>query len=347
MKPVYVFGATGYVGGELLRLLALHPEFELAGAVSGSQAGKPVASVFPHLLTAYGSTCFVGAEEGLRAVAGLGEAFVFLALPHGESARVAREILAMGKNIHLVDLSADFRFQEAVQYEKMHGHPHPTPELLGQFVFGHPELLPEVKTGPVAHPGCFTTSVTLAVAPLLAAGAVGPNVRVSAVTGSTGSGREPKAATHHPDRHGNVRAYNPLRHRHADEMSALLGRVAGAEIDVRFVPHSGNFARGILSTIFLDAQTSASEEELIQMVNEMYAPKGGFVTASAAMPSVKDVVGTNQVRVGVVREGDQIVLTSALDNLTKGASGGAMQWMNRLAGLDDTAGLKSPGWGWN
>ncbi|HAY13729.1 MAG TPA: N-acetyl-gamma-glutamyl-phosphate reductase, partial [Armatimonadetes bacterium] len=175
----------------------------------------------------------------------------------------------------------------------------------------------------------------------------GPTGARSAVTGRAGRGREPQPAPHRPDRHGNVRAYNPLRHRHADEMSALLGRMAGAEIDVRFVPHSGNFARGILSTIFLDAQTSASEEELIQMVNEMYASRGGFVTASAAMPSVKDVIGTNQVRVGVVREGDQIVLTSALDNLTKGASGGAMQWMNRLAGLDDATGLKSPGWGWN
>jgi N-acetyl-gamma-glutamylphosphate reductase len=396
--PTVILGASGYVGGELLRLLAFHPVLRLAGAVSGSHAGAPIASVFPHLLAAYPSTRFVeggrpgdlldlggalgptsGAAGSLpTAAAGAASPAplaVFSALPHGHAATALDALLsaaeARGRELLVVDLAADFRLADPDLYARIYGRPHPAPGRLASFYCGLPDLCRARPQGPVAHPGCFTTAVTLAAAPLVALGLVTPELVASAVTGSTGSGREPAAATHHPERHGDLRAYNPLGHRHRPEMELLLGRAgrawgegrvrpgtapagtggaeerwAGVAPSVAFVPHSGPFARGIHATVVGHLREPLAAEELAARLAAFYADSP-FVSVSTAPPRLKEVVGTNRCHLGVATHGHEVVVLSVLDNLVKGAAGGGVQWMNRLLGLPDDTGLALPGLGWS
>ncbi|MBX3095246.1 MAG: N-acetyl-gamma-glutamyl-phosphate reductase [Fimbriimonadaceae bacterium] len=350
MKPIFVFGATGYVGAELIRWTVGHPAFELTSAVSSSQAEKPISDVLPAFLATLPDARYESLDTAISKVSELPEAGIFLALPHGESARLAQRLITdsiqEGRRLHLVDLSADFRFADPNSYEAWHGSSHPASDLISTFFCGHPELHPEVNAQPIAHPGCFTTSVTLPLAPLWHHKLIAPNVQVSGVTGSTGSGREPKPGTHHPDRHGGLWAYSPLTHRHAEEMEMLVDRHGESGIDIAFVPHSGPFTRGILSTIFAEMDEPRSAEEVVELINGFYVPRGPFVRATSSHPSVKHVAGSNFCRIGVTTNGTQLVMTSAIDNLIKGAAGGAMQWMNRLVGLPDETGLMTvaPGW---
>ena len=197
----------------------------------------------------------------------------------------------------------------------------------------------------IAHPGCFTSAVTLGCSPLHALHLVQPRVVVSAVTGSTGSGREPSATTHHPERHGNLRAYSPLKHRHEIEMRTLVGQQGKGPVEVLFVPHSGSFARGIHATIHARLLRPISTAELVERIAGFYQHTP-FVSVTAAPPTLKEVVGTNRCRLGVVVRGLTLVVTSVIDNLVKGAAGGAVQWMNRLFGFDEDAGLRLAGLGW-
>lgn len=347
MIPTYVFGATGYVGAELMRLVVSHPGLYLAGSVSGSSAGRRVADVLPGLALALPEADFISVDEAVDEIGRESEVAIFLALPHGESARTAQRLLKNAPTSrHIVDLSADFRFANPAVYESWHGAAHPAPELLDVFFCGHPELYPETQPLAVAHPGCFTTSVVLPLAPLWKEGLIGPSVQVSGVTGSTGSGREPKPGTHHPERHGNLWAYSPLIHRHASEMTMLIERHGEEGLDLSFVPHSGPFTRGIHSTIFATLTQSLTAEEVAGQINAFYTDRGPFVRAHTNPPTVKQVAGTNACCMGVATQDKRLVLTSVVDNLLKGAAGGAMQWMNRLVGLPDETGLTqaAPGW---
>jgi len=251
-----------------------------------------------------------------------------------------------GQTLHLLDLSADFRHRSAARYEEIYGLAHPAPDRLAEFTCGLPELSPGRPAGPVAHPGCFATCVTLGVAPVVAAGLTEGAFRVSAVTGSTGSGRQPTTGTHHPDRHGSMRAYKPLAHRHRPEIETMLGALNGNAHEVLFVPASGPFARGIYATIHFDLRSDMSTDDLKKCYDGFYEDSF-FVSMSADPPSLKEVVGTNRCRISVAVHGRHAVAISAIDNLVKGAAGGAVQWMNRLIGLADDAGLAGPGWGWN
>jgi N-acetyl-gamma-glutamyl-phosphate reductase common form len=345
--PAFVLGATGYVGGELLRLLAAHPRFVLAAAVSSSSAGTPVAEVFPHLALMWPEARFASMAEAESRLAGRGPLAVFAALPHGESAARIACLLELAPEARVVDISADFRLRDPALHARIYGRAHGAPGLLDRFFCGLPELEAGVPGPLVAHPGCFTTAVTLAAAPLVAEGLVEPRIHVSAVTGSTGSGREPGPATHHPERHGNYRAYSPLAHRHEFEMRELLRRATrGAEVDVAFVPHSGPFARGIHATVHARLQRPVSAAELREACRAFYAG-APFVQVLEAPPALKTVVGSNRALLGVAARGDTAVVLSVIDNLTKGAAGGAIQWMNRLFGLPETAGLLSPALGWS
>lgn len=347
--PAVVLGATGYVGGELLRLLAQHPTLHLAAAVSESRAGDAIAAAFPHLAPLYPQERFAAHEGWAKSVEPGAPLALFSAAPHGAAAALIRTALAAaaerGSDAHVVDASADFRYRDAEAWQRVYGAPHGAPELLDEFCCALPEHLPRASARHVGHPGCFTSAVLLAAVPLVAAAAVGEDLYVTGTTGSTGSGRSPQPGTHHPERHSNLYAYKPYAHRHAPEMERLIRETAGRAALVHFVPHSGPFARGIYVTLQAQLETRATREDLAGIFRDAYrdAP---FVQVVDGVPKLKDVVASNYCRIGVAESRGRVVVTCALDNLLKGAAGGAVQWMNRLFGLPETAGLlaTAPAW---
>jgi N-acetyl-gamma-glutamyl-phosphate reductase common form len=347
--PAVVLGATGYVGGELLRLIAAHPLFDLAAAVSESCAGKPVSETFPHLAGACDDTPFAAHGTWLDGIAANSPLALFSAAPHGASAAMIATVLeqaqARGIDVHTVDVSADFRYRDAAAYEAVYGAGHGAPQLLGDFVCAVPEHLADTDTQHVAHPGCFATAILLAAVPLLQSGFVAPELFVTGVTGSTGSGRTPQAGTHHPERHSNLYAYKALAHRHAPEIVNLAETASGTRARINFVPHSGPFARGIFATVQAKAAGEVSVAALREYFESRYAD-APFVRIVDGSPKLKNVVASNMAELAIAHSGDTVVVMSAIDNLVKGAAGGAMQWMNRLFGQPDTAGLTAipPGW---
>jgi N-acetyl-gamma-glutamylphosphate reductase len=222
--PAVVLGGTGYVAGELLRLIAGHPRLTLAAAMSEGSPGEPLAGAFPHLIHAYPETRFSTLEAVTRLLAERPTLAVFSAAPHGVSAGLIDSVLEAGAragtSVRVVDISADFRYPSGETYAAVYGHAHGAAARLAEFTCALPEHLAELKTAHVGHPGCFATAVLLAAVPLLALGLVEPVLFVSGVTGSTGSGRKPVEGTHHPLRHGDFYGYNALAHRHAPEVVA-------------------------------------------------------------------------------------------------------------------------------
>ncbi|HEX7060812.1 MAG TPA: N-acetyl-gamma-glutamyl-phosphate reductase [Woeseiaceae bacterium] len=344
-----VLGATGYVGGELLRLLGQHPTLRLAAAVSESRGGDAIAAAFPHLAPLYPQKCFDAHDTWIDSVEAGARLALFSAAPHGASAPLIRAALGAaaerGIDAHVVDASADFRYRDADAWQGVYGAPHGAPDLLEEFCCALPEHLPSATARHVGHPGCFTSAVLLAAVPLVAAAAVGEDLYVTGTTGSTGSGRSPQPGTHHPERHSNLYAYKPYAHRHAPEMENLIRDTAGRAALVHFVPHSGPFARGIYVTLQAQLETRATAEDLTGIFRDAYrdAP---FVQIVDGAPKLKDVVASNYCRIGVAESRGRVVVTCALDNLLKGAAGGAVQWMNRLFGLPETAGLLAPAPAW-
>ncbi len=339
-----VLGGRGYVASELLRLLAGHPRFRVVAATGRANIGASIEDVFPTLVGAHPGACFIApADLPERLAAGSGPIALVSCLPHGVAAEEIGRVLAVaessGRSVFLVDTSSDFR-HDAETYSLVHGTAHPDLELLARFTCALPDVPGETPSGPIAHPGCFTTAVTLPLWPIAALGAL-RRVRVSAITGSSGSGREPSAATHHPERHGNVWAYRPLVHQHAPEMRTLLSQAAGSPIPVDFVPHSGPFVRGIHATIFAELAQPMSAAAVVEVIREGYRGNP-FVAVGLAPPRLSHVVGTNRIAIGVAGGGDEVLVTSAIDNLGKGAAGGTLQWLNRVAGLEATTGLLAP-----
>ena len=344
-----VLGAGGYVGGELLRLIAGHSNFELAAAVSDSRANQSIADTFAHLSQVLTGVSFVASDEWLNAIENGGDVALFSAAPHGASAAIIKAALSAAKdnnlNMHVVDSSADFRYSEQAAWEAIYGSPHGAPELLQKFSCAVPEHLDKVTTPHVGHPGCFATAALLATVPLMRSGLTETEVFVSGITGSTGSGRSPQAGTHHPERNSNLYAYKPLLHRHSPEIARLATAASGHDTIVHFVPHSGPFARGIHITLQAKARTSISEQQLRDVYLRAYA-NSPFVEIVGATPKLKNVVASNMCHIGIATDGESVVVMSTIDNLVKGAAGGAIQWMNRLWGLPETTGLlaASPGW---
>lgn len=344
-----VLGGTGYVAGELLRLLAAHPHFELAGVLSDSQPGAPVAEAFRHLATAYPNERFKSAEDIKAIVASEPSAAIFSAAPHGAAAALIDALLARaeaaGRSPHVVDISADFRYPTAAAYEAVYRHAHGAPARISSFVCAVPEHLPRAATPHVAHPGCFATAALLASVPLLKLGLTSGDLFVSAVTGSTGSGRKPQEGTHHPSRHSDLYAYSALSHRHAPEIRACARIATGVDAQFAFVPHSGPFARGIHATVQATLRTPLHSVQVLAALREFYAG-APFVQVSDSAPHLKDVVASNYATLSAVSDGRTLAVFCVLDNLNKGAAGGAVQWMNRLYDLPETAGLTAPAPGW-
>jgi N-acetyl-gamma-glutamyl-phosphate reductase common form len=347
--PAVVLGGTGYVAGELLRLLAGHPQFELAGVLSDSQPGAPVAEAFRHLATAYPNERFKSLAEIEAIVASESSAAIFSAAPHGVAAPLIDALLrcseAAGSSPHVVDISADFRFPSTAAYEAVYRHTHGAPARIGSFVCAVPEHLPRAPTPHVAHPGCFATAALLASVPLLKLGLTQGDLFVSAVTGSTGSGRKPQEGTHHPTRHSDLYTYSALSHRHAPEIRICAHAASGVDAQFAFVPHSGPFARGIHATVQASLRAPLHSTQVLAALREFYAG-APFVRISDAAPHVKDVVTSNYATLSAVSDGRTLAVMCVLDNLNKGAAGGAVQWMNRLYDLPETAGLTAPAPGW-
>lgn len=347
--PTIVLGGTGYVAGELLRLISAHPDFRLAGVLSDSQPGESVAAAFRHLAPAYPTERFRPIEEIEAIVAREPAAAIFSAAPHGTAAALIDRLLGAAEHAghapHVVDISADYRFRTDDAYQAVYGHPHGAPARLAQFTCAVPEQLPRSPTPHVSHPGCFATACLLATVPLLAHGLTDGPLFISGVTGSTGSGRKPVEGTHHPARHSDLYAYGALAHRHAPEIRACARAATGIEARIAFVPHSGPFARGIHATVQASLRRPADTAQVLGALREYYAG-AHFVRVSDAPPRVKDVAGSNYATLSAVSDGSTVAVFSVLDNLNKGAAGGAVQWMNRLYDLPDTAGLTAPAAGW-
>jgi N-acetyl-gamma-glutamyl-phosphate reductase common form len=347
--PTIVLGGTGYVAGELLRLIAGHPQLALAAVLSDSQPGGSVAAAFPHLASAYPTLKFASLEDIESLMRRTPRSALFSAAPHGVAAGIIDRLLgaaaAGGMQAHCVDISADFRYASAAAYESVYKHAHGAPARIPEFTCAVPEHLAAAPTPHVSHPGCFATASLLACVPLLALGMTEPELYLAGVTGSTGSGRKPVEGTHHPLRHGDLYGYSPLAHRHAPEIAACASKASGVEAAIHFVPHSGPFARGIHLTAQGRLQKPLSNAEAVAMLAEYYSDCP-FVRVVATPPRVKDVATSNYAHLHAATDGRSIAVMCVLDNLTKGAAGGGVQWMNRLLGLDERTGLTAPAPGW-
>jgi len=327
-----ILGASGYVGGELLRLIAAHPDLAPAGLFGDSKAGQPLGAVHPHLAAAFPDTFIEKFEEAALDDVDL----VFAALPHGHSQRVAGAILDRG--IRFVDLGADFRLDDAETYERWYGHTHEAPRLLGRFVYGIPELnRASIRASKaVAAAGCYATAAILALKPLVDAGAVeAEGLIVDAASGVSGAGREAKEATGFGTVDGSFAAYGLLNHRHTAEMEmAVRGSVL-------FTPHLVPMTRGILATSYGEATGPCDP---LNMLRNAYAAEP-FVRVTDQPPATKWVSGSNGVQLTARydKRTGRVLALSAIDNLGKGAAGQMIQCANIMLGLDETAGLTTIG----
>lgn len=346
--PTIILGGSGYVAGELLRLVLGHPRLALSGVMSESQAGAPIAGAFPHLRSALGELHFQS-REAIMELFGTGRLALLSAAPHGASAGLIASFITWarqrGTELTVVDVSADFRFATAGAYEAVYKHAHGAPQLLGQFACAVPEHLPATDRPHIGHPGCFATAMLMAVVPLVKLGIADSDLFAVGVTGSTGAGRTPIATTHHPERHANLFAYQPLAHRHAPEVMGICEQLTGQRPRLHFVPQSGPFARGIHMTVQGRLQRPLGADALRSELREFYAG-APFVTVVDGMPRVKDIVGSNYCHLGVTVDADSVAVMVVEDNLVKGAAGGALQWLNRKLGFAEDAGLAAPAPGW-
>lgn len=343
MISVGIVGASGYTGAELMRLLCAHPGFEVVAVTAHKYAGERVSSLYPSLAGFYDGD--FEEYDGDR-IAGSCEA-VFVGLPHGESMKVVPELAEAGSKV--VDLSADFRFDDAVHYEKWYGVRHQAPHLLPEAVYGLPEVKRDVigEARIVANPGCYPTACLLGVFPVARAGLIGGTVVVDAKSGVSGAGRKLTLDTHYPQVADGMTPYAVVKHRHQPEMKAELGKMLSeGEPDLLFVPHLAPMNRGILCTLYVPLGRAAEELEVRELYQTAYADET-FVRLlpEGEYPSTKAVQGSNNCHVSVALpgEGGTLVVMTAIDNLVKGASGQAVQNMNILFGLAEETGLSGPG----
>ncbi len=348
--PTLVLGGTGYVAGELVRLVSGHPRLDLRAVLSDSQPDELVGSVFTHLRSSLDDLRFSNLADLKHHIKSTSHMLVLSAAPHGVSAALIDDILATAKiagtQLQIVDISADFRYTSAAAYEAVYKHLHGAPDVIKEFTCAVPEHHPAaLATAHVAHPGCFATAIMLATIPLMQQKYVEPQWFVAGITGSTGSGRTPTAGTHHPQRHSDLYSYNPLVHRHTPEVTALAESATGMRADFRFVPHSGPFARGIHVTAQAKLAHQASTKDVLALLAEAYT-NSPFVLVDKTMPHIKDVVASNHAHISAATDGETVSVMCCIDNLVKGAAGGAVQWANRLLGFDETLGLSAsaPGW---
>jgi len=332
---VGIIGGSGFTGAELLRLCALHPTLQVRVATGDTQAGTPAAALYPSLGAAYPDLVFERYDASLLD----GLDLVFVALPHGASQEVMPELV--DRVGHVVDLAADFRLQDPSLYPQWYGEVHKVPELLPRFAYGLPELFRAqvLEHDHVATPGCYPTAASLALAPLVRAGAVETDgIVVDAASGVSGAGRPPKPSTTFCAVDEDFTAYGLLDHRHTPEMEQVLGAT------VLFTPHLAPMNRGILATCYARPTGDEDTAALLAVLQDAYAGEP-FVVVTEGSPSTKATLGSNCAHVTVRRDPRTgwVVAIAAIDNLTKGASGAAVQCANLLLDLPETAGLPTVG----
>jgi N-acetyl-gamma-glutamyl-phosphate reductase len=343
MREVGIIGASGYTGGELLRLTCRHPSVRVVWATSRQHAGLPAAEVFASLrdftdLT-FSSPDLAGIPSAVEAM--------FVALPHVEAMAVVPKLL--GRGLKVVDLSADFRLRDPEAYSRAYGHPHAAPELLGEAVYGLTEhARPRVRSARlVANPGCYPTATLLALLPLARTGLLGEfGAIVDAKSGVSGAGRGLKQGSLYCEVNEGLIPYNVGRHRHQPEMEQELGAAAGRGIRLTFAPHLLPLSRGMEATIYVVPPAGTGLREVSGSLREAYAGEPFVkVLPDGKLPGIREVSGTNLCRIGCTDDpqGGRVVLVSVIDNLVKGASGQALQNMNLMLNLPETSGLESPG----
>lgn len=335
MTTVGIVGASGYTGAELLRIAAQHPHFEVVVATGDSMAGRRAADLYPSLQVAYPDLVFT--EFDLAAVDGLD--LVFLGLPHGASMDLAPSLVDQVGCV--VDLSAAFRLRDSAAYPVYYGFEHTQPELLERAVFGLPELHRGDLKGAslVATPGCHVTAATLALRPLIEAGLVeATGIVVNTLTGITGAGRAPTDTNVFTNIDSNATPYGLLSHRHTPEMEQEIGA------QLIFTPHLVPLSRGLLATCAATAADGCTDAAVGEALRSFYADEP-FVAVLESPPATKSVLGSNAAHVAARYDErtNTVIAMCAIDNLTKGASGGAVQAANVALGLDETAGLTTIG----
>ncbi len=350
--PVAIIGASGYTGAELARLLALHPDVEIAQVMARRAAGQRLGDVFPHLAGAGGRLDLPIEAFDADAVAARSKV-AFACLPHGEAAPIVAALVERG--VTTLDLSADFRLHDAAAWASWYAsadHPaHPAPGLLPRAVYGLPERHRAALRGAslVAVPGCYPTASILAIAPLLDARLVAADgLVIDAKSGASGAGRSPGQATHLPEAAEGVRAYKVAgAHRHTAEIEQELGLAAGAPLTVLFTPHLLPMSRGILSCVYAaprDADAAAADPDRFRRaLADAYAGEPFVdVLPPGRLPDTAHVRGSNRVQLTAVYDprSRRVLAMSAIDNLVKGASGQAVQCMNLALGLRETTGLE-------
>ncbi len=340
---VGVVGASGFVGGELLRLLVTHPNAEITIVTSRQKAGEYVHRVHPSLKNFITISFSEMDYDGIVNSCDL----VFIAVPHGKSNSIVNEFLKSG--IKIIDLSADFRLKNPDDYIKWYGWEHPYPDLLNKSVYGVPEIHRESikKAQLVSCPGCMAVTSLLALKPLIENNVIdNDHIVVDSKIGSSGAGATSNAGTHHAMRYGVIRPYKPAKHRHTGEIEQELGLLVNSKIHVSMTPHAVNLVRGILTTNHVFLKKSVSELDLWKMYRNSYKndffirlirDKNGFYK----FPDPKFVIGSNFCDIGfdLDEDNNRVVALSASDNLMKGAAGSAIQNMNVMCGYDETAGL--------
>jgi len=347
MTRISVMGGSGYVGGELLRLLVSHPACELQTVTSQRYAGEPLYRVHPNLR---GLTALRFQEHDVEAVAA-GSDVVFTALPHGKSFNIVPDLLQRG--LKVVDMTADFRLKDPKAYKEYYAFEHKHPELLEKSVYGLPELhRADIRNSElVAVPGCMATAAILGLAPLIPDGYIDTSkIVVDAKIGSSGAGVSPTIASHHSERSDGVRPYKVTGHRHIAEIEQELSQLGGDGVKVAFTPHAVNMVRGILTTTHAFTRTNLTERDLWKAYRARYAGEPFIRMVSDkkglyGLPNPKVTVGTNFCDIGFEVDShiQRVIVFTALDNLTKGAAGQAVQCFNIMNGVDEQTGLSALG----
>ena len=339
---VAVVGASGYTGEELVRLLLGHPDVDLVAATSRQLAGKSLAQVFPRFAHLPKAATLAFSDSDAKAIAAQAK-IVFLALPHGLAAEFAKPLLSAGARV--LDLSADFRVKDADVYREFYGHNHPAPELLEQSVYGLPEIYRDkICTAQlVACPGCYPTSILIPLRPLIRRKAIDrKRILVASMSGVSGAGRKVEADYLFGECNESVRPYGVPKHRHLSEIEQELSNLAEERVTIQFTPHLVPMNRGIATTIYADIAANVVNLDPAVMFSGAYAEEP-FVRLldDQRLPDTKHVAGTNFIDIAwkIDKRTNRIILMSAIDNIVKGASGQAVQCMNLMLGLPETAGL--------